>query len=119
MGRPRGDPAIANALGTGGKPLRRALAHKALDRGLRIAWCSLASLTAHVGRAGVDNSAAKAIAKIIRCHLIVLDDIGMLPSGQAAAQAFYESAPVGLRLDRAQDARHAAVDRLLHQRTSS
>ncbi|MFI2078162.1 ATP-binding protein [Streptomyces triculaminicus] len=79
--------AIAGPSGTGKSHFAEALAHKAIDQGMQVAWFSLESLTAHVGRATVDNSVAKAIAKITRAHLIILDDIGMLPSGQAARRS--------------------------------
>ncbi len=54
---------------------------------------------------------AKTIAKITRAELIVVDDIGMLPAGQAAAEAFYRV------VDAAYERRSIAVtsvDRLLH-----
>ncbi|WP_405877891.1 hypothetical protein [Streptomyces sp. NBC_00005] len=51
---------------------------------MQLAWFTLESLTA----AGPPyNSVAKAVSKITRCDLIVVDDIGMLPCGQAAAEA--------------------------------
>lgn len=46
----------------------------------------------------MDNTVSKAVAKITRCDLIVVDDIGMLPSGQAAAEVFYrDGAGIGPR----------------------
>jgi hypothetical protein len=45
------------------------------------------SLTATVGRAKVDASVQRVVARICRADLIVIDDIGMLPSGQEAAEA--------------------------------
>jgi DNA replication protein DnaC len=56
---------------------------------MRVSWFTLESLTAMVGRAAVDGSGTKVITRITRAELIVVDDIGMLPSGQAAAEAFY------------------------------
>lgn len=56
---------------------------------MKVSWFTLESLTAHLGRATADNTVSKAVAKITRCDLIIIDDIGMLPSGQAAAEAFY------------------------------
>ena len=53
---------------------------------MRVAWFTLESLTATLGRAAVDGTTARAIAKITRCDLIAIDDIGMLPAGQAAAR---------------------------------
>ena len=56
---------------------------------MRVSWFTLESLTAAIGRASVDGSIAKTINRITRAELIVVDDIGMLPSGQAAAEALY------------------------------
>ena len=82
--------------GTGKSHFAEALAHKAIDAGMRVAWFTLESLTAALGRAAVDGTTAKAIAKAIakitRCDLIAIDDIGMLPAGQAAAEALYRLA---------------------------
>jgi DNA replication protein DnaC len=80
---------VAGPSGTGKSHFAEALAHKAIDAGMRVAWFTLESLTAVIGRAAVDGTTAKAIAKITRCDLIAVDDIGMLPAGQAAAEALY------------------------------
>ena len=47
------------------------------------------TLTQTVGKAKVDGSVARTISRICGCDLIVVDDIGMLPAGQDAAEAFY------------------------------
>src|SRR5260221_8018674 len=107
-----------------------ALAHKAIDAGMRVAWFTLESLTAVIGRAAVDGTTAKAIAKITRCDLIAVDDIGMLPAGQAAAEALYRLVdaayerrslivtsnlhPSGLDTIMPKTLATATVDRLLH-----
>jgi chromosomal replication initiation ATPase DnaA len=75
--------------GTGKSHFAEALAHKAIDTGMRVAWFTLESLTAALGRAAVDGTTTKTIARITRCDLAVIDDIGMLPAGQAAAEALY------------------------------
>jgi DNA replication protein DnaC len=82
---------VAISSGTGKSHFAEALAHKAIDAGMRVAWFTLESLTATIGRAALDGTTAKAIAKITRCDLITVDDIGMLPAGQAAAEALYGS----------------------------
>ena len=66
------------------------------------------SLTAAIGRATVDGSVAKTIARITRAELIVIDDIGMLPAGQAAGEAFYRV------VDAAYERRSIAVTSNLH-----
>ncbi len=80
---------IAGPSGTGKSHFTEALAHKAIDAGMRVAWFTLESLTAALARAAVDGTTAKTIAKITRCDLVAIDDIGMLPAGQAAAEALY------------------------------
>ena len=74
----------------------------------RVAWFTLESLTAAVGRAGADGSVARTITKITRADLIVVDDIGMLPAGQAAAEALYRV------IDAAYERRSVAVTSNLH-----
>ena len=81
--------AISGPSGTGKTHFVEALAHKVIDEGMRVSWFTLESLTAAIGRAAVDGTVSKVLARITRAELIVVDDIGMLPSGQAAAEAFY------------------------------
>ncbi|PFG45001.1 DNA replication protein DnaC [Georgenia soli] len=100
--------AISGPSGTGKTHFVEALAHKVIDAGMRVAWFTLESLTAAIGKATVDGSVAKTIARITRAELIVIDDIGMLPSGQAAAEAFYRV------VDAAYERRSLAVTSNLH-----
>ena len=122
--------AICGPSGTGKSHLCEALAAKAIDQGHRVAWFTLESLTATVGRAKVDGSVAKVVTRITRSDLIVIDDIGMLPAGQDAAEAFYRVVdaayerhsvavtsnlhPAGFDTIMPQTLATAAVDRLLH-----
>jgi DNA replication protein DnaC len=80
--------AVAGPSGTGKSHFVEALAHAAIDKDLRVAWFTLESLAAAIGRARADGSVARTITRICRSDLIVVDDIGMLPAGQAA-EAFY------------------------------
>jgi DNA replication protein DnaC len=122
--------AISGPSGTGKTHFLEALAHQVIDAGMRVSWFTLESLTAAIGRAGVDGSIGKTIARITRAELIVVDDIGMLPSGQAAAEAFYRLVdatyerrslavtsnihPAGFDTIMPKTLATAAVDRLLH-----
>ncbi|MFW3386639.1 UNVERIFIED_CONTAM: IS21-like element helper ATPase IstB [Kocuria sp. CPCC 205274] len=122
--------AISGPSGTGKTHFLEALAHQVIDAGMRVSWFTLESLTAAIGRAGADGSIGKTIARISRAELIVVDDIGMLPSGQAAAEAFYRLVdatyerrslavtsnihPAGFDTIMPKTLATAAVDRLLH-----
>ena len=100
--------AVAGPSGTGKSHFVEAIAHKVIDAGMRVAWFTLESLTATIGRAAVDGTVAKTIARIARAELIVIDDIGMLPAGQAAGEAFYRL------IDAAYERRSVAVTSNLH-----
>ena len=67
--------------GTGKSHFAEAIAHAAIENDLRVAWYTLESLTAAIGRAKADASIARTVARICRCDLIVVDDIGMLSAG--------------------------------------
>ncbi|GDY33457.1 ATPase AAA [Gandjariella thermophila] len=100
--------AVAGPSGTGKSHFVEALAHAAIEADLRVAWFTLESLTATIGKAKVDASIARTITKICRCELIVVDDIGMLPAGQDAAEAFYRV------VDAAYERRSIAVTSNIH-----
>jgi DNA replication protein DnaC len=100
--------AVAGPSGTGKSHFVEALAHQVIDAGMRVAWFTLESLTATIGRAAVDGTVAKTIARIARAELIVVDDIGMLPAGQAAGEAFYRL------VDAAYERRSVAVTSNIH-----
>ncbi len=75
---------------------------------MRVSWFTLESLTTTIGRAKVDASVSRVVARICRSELIVVDDIGMLPAGQDAAEAFYRV------VDAAYERRSVAVTSNLH-----
>src|SRR5262249_909970 len=81
--------AVCGPSGTGKSHFCEALGHAVIEAGMRVAWFSLELLTAIINRAKVDASISRVVARICRSELIVVDDIGMLPSGQDAAEAFY------------------------------
>jgi DNA replication protein DnaC len=100
--------AVAGPSGTGKSHFVEALAQTAIDNDLRVAWFTLESLTTAIGRAKADGSVTRTIARICRCDLIVVDDIGMLPAGQDAAEAFYRI------IDAAYERRSIAVTSNIH-----
>ncbi len=100
--------AVSGPSGTGKSHWVEALGHAAIDAGMRVSWFTLETLTATIGRAKADASIAKTVARITRADLVVIDDIGMLPAGQDAAEAFYRV------IDAAYERRSVAVTSNLH-----
>lgn len=100
--------AVAGPSGTGKSHFVEALGHAVIDAGMRVAWFTLESLAHTIGKAKVDATVAKVVARICRSELIVVDDIGMLPVGQDAAEAFYRV------IDAAYERRSVAVTSNLH-----
>jgi DNA replication protein DnaC len=100
--------AVTGPSGTGKSHFVEALAHAVIDAGMRVAWFTLESLTLTIGRAKIDASINRVVARICRSELIVIDDIGQLPAGQDAAEAFYRV------VDAAYERRSVAVTSNLH-----
>jgi DNA replication protein DnaC len=87
---------IAGPSGTGKSHLVEALAHAAINKDLRVAWFTLETLTATIGRAKADGSVARTVTRICRSDLIV------------AAEAFYRIT------DAAYERRSVAVTSNIH-----
>jgi DNA replication protein DnaC len=100
--------AISGPSGTGKSHFLEALAHNAIDNDLRVAWFTLETLTTAIGRAKADGSVARTVTRICNVDLVVVDDIGMLPAGQDAAEAFYRV------IDTAYERRSVAVTSNIH-----
>lgn len=100
--------AICGPSGTGKSHFTEAIAHAVIDAGMRVAWFSLESLTDALGRAKVDASVTKVVARICRAELVVIDDVGQLPAGQEAGEAFYRV------VDAAYERRSVAVTSNIH-----
>jgi DNA replication protein DnaC len=100
--------AVCGPSGTGKSHFCEAIAHAVIDAGMRVSWFSLESLTAALSRAKVDASINRVVARICRAELVVVDDIGMLPAGADAAEAFYRV------VDAAYERRSVAVTSNLH-----
>jgi DNA replication protein DnaC len=100
--------AVAGPSGTGKSHFVEALGHAAIDNAMRVAWFTLESLGHTIARAKVDATVAKTVNRICGSDLIVVDDIGMLPVDQDAAEAFYRV------VDTAYEHRSIAVTSNLH-----
>ena len=86
---------ICGPSGTGKSHLAEALGHLAIDHGKTVAWHTLESLALLLRRHRADDTVAKAISRLIRADLIVIDDIGMLPVAPDAAEALFRVIDAG------------------------
>jgi DNA replication protein DnaC len=100
--------AVCGPSGTGKSHLCEALAHAVIDAGMRVSWFSLESLTSALSRARLDASITRVVGRICRAELIVTDDIGALPAGAEAGEAFYRV------IDAAYERRSVAVSSNIH-----
>jgi DNA replication protein DnaC len=80
---------ICGPSGTGKSHFVEALGHLAVERGKTVAWHTLESLAGLVRRHRTDDTVTKAIVKLSRCDLVIVDDIGMLPVSPDAAEALF------------------------------
>ena len=70
---------VCGPSGTGKSHLVEALGHLAIDNGKTVAWHTLETLAQLLRRHRADDSINKAIGKLIRADLVVVDDVGLLP----------------------------------------
>jgi DNA replication protein DnaC len=99
---------VCGPSGTGKTHFLEGLGNLAVDRGMRVSWFSLESLGALIRRYRADDSVSKAISRICRADLIVVDDIGLLPVGSDTAEGFYRL------VDAAYEKRSLAVSSNVH-----
>jgi DNA replication protein DnaC len=94
--------------GTGKTFLLEALGQQAVEAGLKVAWFTLEDLGVLLRRHRADDTVSKAIARVLRADLVVVDDIGLLPVAQDAAEGLYRL------VDAAYEKRSVAVSSNLH-----
>jgi DNA replication protein DnaC len=99
---------VCGPSGTGKSHLCEALGQLAIDSGRTVAWFGIDELGALVRRHRADDSITKTIKRITRVDLIIVDDIGMLPVGEDAAEGFYRL------VDACYETRSLAVSSNLH-----
>lgn len=75
--------------GTGKTFLLEALGQKAIEAAMPVAWFTLEALGTLVRAHRADDTLSKAITKIVRAELIIIDDVGLLPVGNDAAEGLY------------------------------
>ena len=100
--------AVVGPSGTGKSHLLEALGHAAIDDGLTVAWFTIESLGQLVTRHRADDSVTKAIRRILKADLVVVDDIGLLPVPTEAAEALFRV------IDAAYERRSVAISSNIH-----
>lgn len=99
---------ICGPSGTGKSHLCEAIGQLAIDSGRTVAWFVIDELGALIRRHRADDTITRVIRRITRVDLIVVDDIGMLPVGEDAAEGFYRL------VDACYEKRSLAVSSNLH-----
>jgi len=99
---------ICGPSGTGKTFLLEALGDLAVEHGMHVAWFTLEDLGALVRRHRADDTVAKAIGRILRAEIVVIDDIGLLAVSADAAEGFYRL------VDAAYEKRSVAISSNLH-----
>jgi len=80
---------VCGPSGAGKTMFLEALGHDAVAAGRKVAWFSLETLGILVRRHRADDSVTRAIGRILRADLVVVDDIGLLPVAPDAAEGLY------------------------------
>ena len=99
---------VCGPSGTGKTFFLEALGHLAVEQGLCVAWFTLEDLGLLLRRHRADDTVSKAIARILRADLVVVDDIGLLPVSHDAAEGLYRL------VDAAYEKRSVAISSNLH-----
>ncbi len=99
---------VCGPSGTGKTFLLEALGQQAVEAGLKVAWFTLEDLGLLLRRHRADDTVSKAIARVLRAELVVVDDIGLLPVSQDAAEGLYRL------VDAAYEKRSVALSSNLH-----
>jgi DNA replication protein DnaC len=99
---------VCGPSGTGKTFLLEALGQAAVEAGRHVAWFTLESLGVLVRRHRADDSLTKAITRILRADLVIVDDIGLLPVSTDAAEGLYRLT------DAAYERRSVAISSNLH-----
>ena len=99
---------VCGPSGTGKTFLLEALGQHAVEQGLKVAWFTLEDLGALLRRHRADDTVTKAIARVLRADLVVVDDVGLLPVAQDAAEGLYRL------VDAAYEKRSIAISSNLH-----
>ncbi len=99
---------ICGPSGSGKSHFIEALGHLAIDHNKTVAWHTPETLAALLHRHRADDSVSRAIQKLIRSDVIVIDDVGLLPVSAEAAEAMFRV------IDAAYEKRSVALSSNIH-----
>lgn len=99
---------VCGPSGTGKTFFLEALGQQAVEAGMRVAWFRLEDLGALIRAHHTDDSVTRAVTRILRADLVVIDDIGLLPVATDAAEGLYRV------VDAAYEKRSVAISSNLH-----
>jgi DNA replication protein DnaC len=100
--------AVVGPSGTGKSHLLEALGNAAIDDGLTVAWFTVEALGQLVRRHRADDTVTKAVTRVLKADLIVVDDFGLLPVPAEAAEALFRV------IDAAYERRSIAISSNIH-----
>jgi DNA replication protein DnaC len=106
--RRRENLVVCGPSGTGKTFFLEALGQTAVEVGMKVAWFTLEDLGVMMRRHRADDSLTKAVGRILRSELVVVDDIGLLPVSPDAAEGLYRL------VDAAYEKRSVAISSNLH-----
>ncbi len=99
---------VCGPSGTGKTFFLEALGQAVIETGRRVLWFTLEHLGGLVTAHRADDTVTKAVARILRAELVVIDDIGLLPVSHDAAEGLYRI------VDAAYEKRSIALSSNLH-----
>src|SRR5215210_3604356 len=99
---------VCGPSGTGKTFFLEALGQLVVETGRRVAWFTLEHLGGLVHAHRADDTVTKAVTRILRAELVVVDDIGLLPVSHDAAEGLYRI------VDAAYEKRSVALSSNLH-----
>jgi DNA replication protein DnaC len=106
--RRRENLVVCGPSGTGKTFFLEAIGQTAVEVGIKVAWFALEDLGVLVRAHRADDTVTRAVGRILRSELIVIDDVGLLPVSLDAAEGLYRL------VDAAYERRSIAVSSNLH-----
>jgi DNA replication protein DnaC len=106
--RRRENLVVCGPSGTGKSFFLEALGQEAVENGLKVVWFTLEGLGELVRKSRADDSVVRAVGRVLRADLIVVDDIGLLPVSPDSAEGLYRL------VDAAYERRSVAISSNLH-----